>query len=89
MESTSQPEITVYSNPGCQPCLATKRQLDKLGLAYGEASAADSPQMVNLVRSLGLPEEAPIVVAKRVVDGSQRQEIWTGFRPDRLRSLAA
>ncbi|MGB3483989.1 MAG: glutaredoxin family protein [Mycobacterium sp.] len=72
--------ITLYSsNPNCQPCRLTKAKLARLGLDYAEASPTD--EVMATVRALGLELTAPIVQAG--------DDIWTGFRPDRIDALAS
>ncbi len=89
MASTSQPEIIVYTNgPGCQPCKATKRKLDKLGLEYDEVDATNelfAAEARGWAKAFDLDTVTPIVlVAPR---GGQVTDAWSGFRPDRLDSL--
>lgn len=72
--------ITVYSaNPDCQGCKLTKRQLGARGIRYSEATPTDA--VLATVRALGLELTAPIVQAG--------EQIWTGFRPDRIDALAS
>lgn len=35
--------ITVYTQPSCQPCKATKRWLDKRGITFTEVDVTTSP----------------------------------------------
>ncbi len=72
--------ITVYSKPSCVQCTATYRALDKLGLPYEVIDLAENEQALEQVLALGY-QQAPVVFA----DG----EYWTGFRPDRIKALAA
>jgi len=71
--------ITVYSKKHCPQCLATYRQFDKLGIEY---------QIVDV--------EADVVAfAQLIAEGFKAMpvvkteaDIWTGFRPDKIKSLA-
>ena len=45
--------ITVYSQPGCQPCNATKH-LDRAGIDFGEVDVTASPESLAYVKSFGL-----------------------------------
>lgn len=66
--------IIVYTRPNCSPCIATKRALQRRGLAFEERSA-DHPAGQALAAENGYTT-APIVQA-----GSRS---WAGFRPDRI-----
>lgn len=72
--------ITVYTKPACVQCNATYKALDKLGLSYDVVDISENPEARDYVMALGYLQ-APVVV----VDG----EHWSGFRPDRIKSLAA
>ena len=67
-------QIIVYTRPNCSPCIATKRALQRRGLAFEERSA-DDPAAQALAAAHGYTA-APIVQA-----GSRS---WSGFRPDRI-----
>ena len=72
--------ITVYTKPSCVQCNATKRALDKAGLAYNEVDLTQDAEDLEAVKSLGY-QSAPVVFA----DGDH----WAGFRPDRIKAAAA
>lgn len=72
--------ITVYSMPNCVQCSATYRTLDKHGLAYDVVDVTRDPEAHAMVKGLGY-QSAPVVV----VDGDH----WSGFRPDKVKALAA
>jgi len=71
--------ITVYSQPNCQPCKATKRKLDQLGVNYRAVDVADDETALATIRGLGY-QQTPVVVA-----GEQH---WSGYRPHMLEELA-
>ncbi|SIF35134.1 glutaredoxin-like protein NrdH [Mycobacteroides abscessus] len=71
---------TIYTKPRCPQCDATKRALDKHGIAYVAVDVTTDPEALAFVQSLGYLS-APVVVAE---DG----EHWQGFRPDRCKGLA-
>lgn len=73
--------ITVYTKPACVQCNATYKALDKQGLPYDVVDISEDRAARDYVLSLGYLQ-APVVV----VDGSYH---WSGFRPDRIRALAA
>lgn len=78
--STGMPELTVYSKPGCQQCLATTRHLDKHGLAYKYRDVTTDPAAADIVQLLGYTGLPVITV------GDMH---WTGYRHDRIEQLAA
>jgi glutaredoxin-like protein NrdH len=73
--------ITVYTKPACVQCDATFRALDKAGLSYETIDVTQNPDAREYVMSLGY-------LAMPVVHLSPTEH-WSGFRPDRLRSIAA
>ena len=72
--------ITVYTKPACVQCNATYKALDNAGLDYEIIDITEVPEARDYVMALGYLQ-APVVV----VDG----EHWSGFRPDRIKALAA
>ena len=72
--------ITVYTKPACVQCNATYKALDKLGLPYELVDISEVPEARDYVMSLGYLQ-APVVVAG--------EDHWSGFRPDRIKALAA
>ena len=72
--------ITVYSKPSCVQCDATYRALNKPGLDYEAVDITTDAEALENVKSLGY-QQAPVVFA----DGDH----WSGFRPDKIKALAA
>lgn len=72
--------ITVYTKPSCVQCNATKRALAKAGLSYSEIDLSEDAEALEAVKALGY-QTAPVVFA----DGDH----WAGFRPDKIKALAA
>ncbi|PRQ10853.1 NrdH-redoxin [Corynebacterium sp. 13CS0277] len=72
--------ITVYSKPACVQCTQTKKLLDRSGLEYEVIDISIDTEAREYVMALGYLQ-APVVV----VDN----EHWSGFRPERIRGLAA
>ena len=78
--------ITVYTKPGCQPCRATKRWLDKRGIEYSTVDVTTSPADLAAIKELGY-EGVPVTV---VSSGDPETDLhWHGFQPDNLRKYAA
>ena len=72
--------ITVYTKPACMQCNATKKALDRAGLTYTTVDINMDDEARDYVLALG-HLSAPVVE----VDG----ETWSGFRPERIKALAA
>jgi glutaredoxin-like protein NrdH len=70
--------ITVFSKPACVQCDATYRALNKHGLEYTVVDISTDAEALESVKALGY-QQAPVVFA----DGDH----WSGFRPDRIKSL--
>ena len=72
--------ITVFSKPACVQCDATYRALDKHGIQYEVVDISVDAEALENVKALGY-QQAPVVFA----DGDH----WSGFRPDKIKALAA
>lgn len=72
--------VTVYSTPSCVQCKQTYRELEKKGIAYTVVDLSADEAALSRVRGLGY-SQAPVVEAG--------EEMWAGFRPDKIRNLAA
>ena len=70
--------IVIYSKPRCPQCDATCRILDQAGVVYQKVDVTLDQQALAYVKSLGY-QAAPVVVTGG--------EHWSGFRPDRLKTL--
>lgn len=73
---TAEPGVTIYTTPDCPGCMATKRALDKAGVAYDAIDLSERPDLVQAFKAQGL-RQSPIVEA----DGDR----WTGYNPSKLR----
>jgi glutaredoxin-like protein NrdH len=71
--------ITVYSRPDCEPCKATIRKLNQLGLPHQKIDVTEEPDALDYIRGLGYLQ-APVVVAG--------DDHWSGYRPHRIKELA-
>lgn len=71
--------VTLYSKPACVQCDATKRALDKQGIAYTIIDLSEDAAAMDLVTGMGY-RQAPVVVAGN--------DHWAGFRPDKIGALA-
>ena len=73
-------DITVYSKPLCVQCDATKRALNKAGIAYDIVDITEDADALARVKSLGYVQ-APVVITG--------EDHWAGFRPDKIKAIAA
>ncbi|CAM3930784.1 glutaredoxin-like protein NrdH [Tsukamurella strandjordii] len=73
--------VTVYTKPACVQCTATYRALDKAGIEYTSVDISVDADARDYVLALGYLQ-APVVV----IDGGDH---WSGFRPDRIKTLQA
>lgn len=73
-------DITVYSKPMCVQCDATKRALNKAGIAYDVVDITEDAEALARVKSLGYVQ-APVVITA--------DDHWSGFRPDKIKALSA
>jgi glutaredoxin-like protein NrdH len=79
-EGRSMNDITVYTKRACVQCNATRKALDKAGIDYRIVDITENAEAYEYVRALGYLQ-APVVVTPAGT--------WSGFRPDRLKILAA
>lgn len=80
MNVDEKPTITVYSAPGCAQCVGVKKSIERMGLAYKEIDIRIDSDAEQYVRGLGY-QSLPVVVAGNLH--------FAGFRPDKIRQLAA
>lgn len=71
-------DITVYSKPLCVQCDATKRALNKAGIAYDVVDVTEDAEALAHIKSLGYVQ-APVVIS-----GADH---WSGFRPDKIKAI--
>lgn len=72
--------VTVYTLPACVQCDSTKRFLKSKLIEFTEINMANNDEALERVRGWGYTQ-APVVEY-----GAER---WSGFRFDKLNSLAA
>lgn len=73
--------ITVYTKPGCYQCRTVFKALDKAGIEYVAVDVSVNDDARNYIQSLGY---ASVPVIDTGVG-----ELFHGFRPDRIKALAA
>ncbi|MFI7481431.1 glutaredoxin-like protein NrdH [Kocuria sp. M1R5S2] len=71
--------VTVYSKPSCVQCNATYRALGKKGIDYDVVDVTEDEAALAHVVGLGY-QQVPVVETST--------EHWSGYRPDKIASLA-
>ena len=71
--------VVIYTTPNCPQCMMTARKMDSLGIIYDKVDLTQHPNLVDRFKELG-HLSAPIVVTD--------SKIWSGFRLDKIQSLA-
>lgn len=74
--------VTVYTKPACPACDTTKRHLGKLGIPF--STAPITPEVIDHLDASDITS-APIVHVERGLS----DEMWGGYRPDRIERLVA
>lgn len=72
--------ITVYSAPGCKQCRATKKHLERRGVAYNEIDISANDEAREFIANQGF-QQVPVV---DLGDGN----LFYGFRPERIDAVA-
>ena len=71
--------VTVYSKPSCVQCNATYRALSKKGIDYHVVDVSEDENALAHVLALGY-QQVPVV--------ETATDHWSGYRPDKISSLA-
>lgn len=74
--------VRVYTKPNCKQCDLTKNLLKSEGVSFVEEDIQEEGNLA-AAKSMGMLS-APVVVA-----GLSGDDMWSGFRPDRIKALAA
>ena len=81
----SKPVITVYTNPSCVQCDATKKYLTERHTKFETVDLSTDELALAAVKDLGYLQ-APVVFV-RYPNGSETH--WSGFQPSRLDGFIA
>lgn len=78
------PHVTLYTQPGCSPCVALKSRLRGLAIPFAEVDVTADPEALARVREAGFTT-TPVVEIRgsRSLDGLHRGD------PPLVRRLAA
>ncbi|WP_027108376.1 glutaredoxin-like protein NrdH [Lacticigenium naphthae] len=72
-------KIILYTKIGCGQCLFTKKQLEKMHLAFEEKNISQNPEWIDEVKALGF-QSLPVIS----IEG---EEPFSGYQPDKLEKL--
>lgn len=73
--------LTLYTKPRCVQCDATKRALDRSGIAYEIVDVTqDAAAYAYVTETLGY-RQVPVVVTS--------DTHWSGFRPDLIKAVSS
>lgn len=71
--------VKVYSKPSCVQCNATYRALDGRGVEYEVVDVSLDEEAYAMITKLGYLQ-APVVI-------TPEGEHWSGFNPDKIKSI--
>lgn len=72
--------VTVWTLPDCRQCDMTKKVLTRHGIPHQVADLTEAPDVAERFKAAG-HLSAPVVEAG--------EQVWSGFRPDLIKELAA
>lgn len=72
--------ITVFSQPGCQPCRLVKKRLNDAGIPFEDVNLAEDEVALDFVTNALEATAVPVIFT------DDRDPIF-GFRPDQLAEL--
>lgn len=72
--------VTVYSTPKCGQCSMTYKALERAKVDYEVVDLSQDAEMMQKLRDMGF-KQVPVVMAG--------EDVWNGFRPDKISALAA
>lgn len=70
--------LKVYTKENCIQCKMSKRDLQKNNIPYQEIDITGNPQIIAELKEQGWKQMPVLVFA---------DESWSGYRPDKIRSL--
>lgn len=81
MKGNSVTSVSVYTKDRCVQCDMTKRLMKQLGVEFIEEDAMDEGNLAAF-------KELGFLAAPVVAVGESRDDMWSGFQPDRIRAIA-
>ncbi|ABE67658.1 hypothetical protein Wildcat_53 [Mycobacterium phage Wildcat] len=81
-------DVTIFSNPGCRLCVATKNKFETKGIPVHEVVIDELPEEYQ-ERVKGIGYTALPIVMVYTSDEDEVPEVWSGYRPEIIRELVA
>lgn len=76
--------VLVYTQPGCGPCKATVRSLERTGVEHELVDITEHPEGADFIRNHGW-QATPVVNVTD--DEGTTVAAWQGFRPEHITAL--
>ena len=73
--------VRIYTKDRCVQCDMSKRLMKRLGIEYVEEDATDAGNLAAF-------KELGFLAAPVVAVGESRDDMWSGFQPDRIKEIA-
>ena len=73
--------VRVYTKDRCVQCDMTKRLMKSLGIEFIEEDATEPGNLAAF-------KELKFLAAPVVAVGDSRDDMWSGFQPDRIKEIA-
>jgi glutaredoxin len=81
--AVSDPEVVVYSGPGCAPCEQVKRFLTERGVSYDVRNVRDNRDYLMELRDLGYLSVPVTVIRGQVIKGFDLEKLEAALvRPE-------
>lgn len=75
----SQPELIVYSQPGCPPCVAVKEFLTRSNIPFVAKDITEDPEAIDELVALGSRSTPTIKFGDKVMIGFRKDELLSWF----------
>ena len=80
--------VTVYGQPGCQPCRTTHKRLQALGVDHSYIDVTQEPDALDAIKTLGYSTTPVVQVTCPVPNAEPVTVSWSGMRYDDMNALA-
>lgn len=77
----NMPQVEIFTKNGCPQCRLSKKLMNEHHIKYIEHNVSEHPEYIEIVKNMGY-RALPVIKIKKT------NEIWTGFRPDRINAMA-
>lgn len=77
----NMPQVEIFTKNGCPQCRMSKKVMNEHHIKYIEHNVSEHPEYIETVKNMGY-RTLPVIKIKNT------NEIWNGFRPDRINAIA-